>query len=105
MLATSDRLMIFLDSRISVLVRDHYGLGMLACIEKSDHSNIRLVQDARELKKIHESMLEMKSDPHNCYKLLSTFCKQGKSVSDGEVMAIFGEVSELEELVGEFPVL
>ena len=86
-------------------MRDQYGLGMLACIEKSDHSDTRLVQDERDLKEIHEIMVEMKSDPLKCSKLLSTFCKQGKSVRDGKVMAIFGEVSELEELVGEFPML
>ena len=92
--------MIFLDSRISVLVRDHYGLGMLACIEKADHSDTRLVPDVRELKEIHEHMVEMKSNPDKCSKLLSTFCNQGK-----EVMAIFGEVSELDQLVGEYPML
>ena len=98
-------LMIFLDSRISVLVRDQYDLGMLACIEKSYDSDIKVVQDERELKEIHDHMLEMKSDPHKCSKLLSTYCQQGKSVRDSPVMAIFGEVSELEELLGEFPEL
>ena len=86
-------------------MRDQYDLGMLACIEKSDHSDTRLVPDARELKEIHEHLLEMKSDPDKCSKLLSTFCIQGKSVRAAKVMAIFGEVSELEELVGEFPML
>ena len=78
---------------------------MLAAIEKSSISDTKLVHDKRELEEIHESMLEMKSDPHKCSKLLSTYCKQGKSVRDSPVMAIFGEVSELEELLGEFPEL
>ena len=97
--------LISLDFRISVLVRDRYGLGMLAGIEKSSNSDTKLVQDKRELLEIHESMLEMKSDPHKDSKLLSTFCKQGKTARDREVMAVFGEVSELEDLLGEFPEL
>merc|ERR550517_1717905 len=50
-------------------------------------------------------MQEIKIDPHKDSKLLSTYCKQGRNVLDGEVMAIFGEVSELEELLIEFPEL
>ena len=91
----------FLDFRISVLVRDQYGLGMLANIESS-RSEVKLVQDKRELQEIQESMLEMRSDPHKSSKLLSTYSNR---VKDSEVMAIFGEVSELEELLGEFPSL
>ena len=86
-------------------MRDQYGLGMLARIEKSSYHDTKLVQDKRELHEIYESMLDIKSDPHRDSKLLSTYCKQGRNVLDGEVMAIFGEVSELEELVGEFPIL
>ena len=97
--------LIFLHFRISVLVRDQYGLGMLARIEKSAHHDIKLVQDKRELQEIYESMQEIKIDPHKDSKLLSTYCKQGRNVLDGEVMAIFGEVSELEELLIEFPEL
>ena len=92
---------IFVDLRISVLVRDQYGLLMLANTEQS-RSGVKLVQDKRELQEIHESILEIKGDPHNSSKLLSTYSNRGQ---DGEVMAIFGEVSELEELLGEFPVL
>ena len=83
-------------------MRDQYGLGMLAGIEKS-RSEVKLVQDKRELEEINESMLETKSDPSRHSKLLSTFRKRGKDGREDEVMAIFGEVSELEELLGEFP--
>ena len=84
-----------------MLVRDQYGLLMLANTEQS-RSGVKLVQDKRELQEIHESIQEIKGDPHNSSKLLSTYSNRGQ---DGEVMAIFGEVSELEELLGEFPVL
>ena len=73
---------------------------MLAAIEKSSISDTKLVHDKRELEEIHESLLEMKSDPHKDSKLLSTFCSR-----DREVMAVFGEISELEDLLGEFPEL
>ena len=95
----------FLAFRISVQVRDLYGLGMLARMERSSHRDTKLVQDKRELQEIHENMLEMKSDPHKNSKLLSTYCKEGRNIPDGEVMAIFGEISELEELLTEFPEL
>ena len=95
---------IVVDLRISVLVRDQYGLLMLANTEQS-RSGVKLVQDKRELQEIHESIREIKGDPHNSSKLLSTYSNRGQDARDGEVMAIFGEVSELEELLGEFPVL
>ena len=95
---------IFLDFRISVLVRDQYGLMMLANTAQSS-IGVKLVQDKRELQEIHESMLEIKSDPHRSSKLLSTYSNRGRDARDGEVMAIFGEVSELDDLLGEFPVL
>ena len=86
-------------------MREHHGLGMLARLEKSSRSDIKLVQDKRELKEIHESMLEKASDPHTDSKLLSTYCKQGKNARDDNVMAIFGKVSELEDLLGDYPEL
>ena len=95
---------LILEFRISVLVRDQYGLGMLANIE-SALSEVKLVQDKRELQEIQESMQEFKSDPHKSSKLLPTYSTRGRGARDGEVMAIFGEVSELEELLGEFPAL
>lgn len=91
--------------RISVLVRERHGLGMLALLEKSSSSDTKLVQDKRELKEIHESVLEKVSDPHISSNLLSTYSKQGKNARDGDVIAIFGEVSELEDLLGDYPQL
>ena len=82
-------------------MRDLYGLEMLARLEKP--SDVRLVNDVKEMEEVYESLLEMKSDPDRYSKLESTFSKHRTEV--GEVMAIFGEVSELEELLGEFPEL
>ena len=71
---------------------------MLARLKKPD-GNIKLVDNVAEMREIHETMKEMKADLPRASKLQSDFNKHKVE----EVMSVFGEVRELEELLGEFP--
>ena len=88
----------FTSLRISLIVKKRFGLPMLARLKKPD-GNIKLVDNVAEMREIHETMKEMKADLPRASKLQSDFNKHKVE----EVMSVFGEVRELEELLGEFP--
>ena len=79
-------------------MKKRFGLPMLARLKKPD-GNIKLVDNVAEMREIHETMKEMKADLPRASKLQSDFNKHKVE----EVMSVFGEVRELEELLGEFP--
>ena len=85
-----------------MIVKDKYGLEMLSRLEKPS-DKIKVVTNLMEMLEIYETMQEMKCDSALCSKLLTDF----KISSDGlplpEVMSVFGEVGELEELLRDFP--
>ena len=84
------------------MVRDRFGLQMLSRLEKPS-GTIKLVDNELEMQEIYDQMVEMKADVSKASALLSDFKRHNEKVE--EVMSVFGELTELEELLGEYPVL
>ena len=83
-------------------MKDRSGLQMLSRLQRPSGC-IKLVNNVEELQEIHDQMLEMKADITRASELQSDFkMYNGKAE---EVMSVFGEVTELDELLGEYPVM
>ena len=99
-LPTSNTLKILF--RISIIVRDRFGLQMLSRLEKPS-GTIKLVDNEVEMQEIYDQMVEMNADVTKFSALLSDFKRHNEKVE--EVVSVFGEETELEELLGEYPEL
>ena len=83
-------------------MKDKYGLEMLSRLEKPS-DKIKIVTNLREMLEIYETMQEMKCDSLGRSKLQTDFEISNNGLPLPEVMSVFGEVGELEELLRDFP--
>eukprot|EP00092_Neocalanus_flemingeri_P047658 GFUD01054082.1.p1 GENE.GFUD01054082.1~~GFUD01054082.1.p1 ORF type:complete len:266 (-),score=104.40 GFUD01054082.1:79-876(-) len=86
-------------ARLTIQMKDEFGLETLFMWGQCGrNTEVRGVQDSQEMERIWEQV-------QRC-SLLSDFSKQSRSdVRDKEVLAVFGDVDDLQEVLGHLPLV